>query len=70
MGKWLTYEGRLEYQRKYNAQYSKDHPDKIKIYSITKRINKLKREEEEEAYAKSSHRLTILVDEEDEGFLI
>lgn len=70
MGKWLTYEGRLEYYRKYNSQYSKDNPEKIKIYSNNRKELKIKEEEEEEAYAISSHRLTLLVDEEDEGFLI
>lgn len=74
MGVWLTYEAKLEYHRKYNVQYRKDHREKTRNYQkecYKKRKRREMREEyQKEDGARASHRLTILEDSYDEGAIL
>lgn len=70
MGKWMTHEKRLAYHRDYNACYRKEHPEKISGYKQKGKEKRMKEKEKKEVDARECHRLTILVDEHDEGFLI
>ena len=64
MGVWLTYEAKLEYHRKYNVQYRKNHREKTRGYQkecYKKRKRREMREEtKKEDGARESHRLTVL----------
>lgn len=70
MGRWRTYEERLEYHREYNARYRAENPNRIAEYKQHGKAQRIKKKEKEAADASACHRRTDLKDMREEGEIL